>query len=203
MDFSSVARGFVFGLAAFGAALPVAAQTTPKIEISAGYQLLNLDTDGDSESLPKGWYVDVAGNLNRYLGVVFEVGGNYKSVSESATFMGVTETATVDLRVHEFMGGTRVTSRANATVMPFGQVLVGAVNGSAKVTASSTAGSSTLFSFNAEENGTNFGLQAGGGAQLRITDRIGFRFGVDYLRIFADEGDGNAFRFAAGVVLAR
>jgi hypothetical protein len=34
------------------------------------------------------------------------------------------------------MGGVRYNSRTNPTVIPFGQFLVGAVNGSAKVTAS-------------------------------------------------------------------
>ena len=28
-----------------------------------------------------GWYIDLAGNLNRHFGVVFEAGGNYKSIS--------------------------------------------------------------------------------------------------------------------------
>jgi hypothetical protein len=39
--------------------------------------------------------------------------------------------------------------------------------------------------------------------QLRLTDKFGVRVGADYLHIFADESGVNAFRFAAGVVLAR
>jgi hypothetical protein len=30
-------------------------------------------------------HVDLAGNLNRHLGIVFAMGGNYKSITESAT----------------------------------------------------------------------------------------------------------------------
>jgi hypothetical protein len=153
--------------------------------------------------LPTGWYIDLAGNLNRHFGVVFQAGGNYKSVSESATIAGVNASATADLRVHEFMGGVRYNSRANPTVVPFGQFLIGAINGSAKVTASGSVVGSPGFSFSGEASGTDLALQAGGGMQLRLTDTFGVRVGADYLHILADEGGVNAFRFAAGVVLAR
>jgi hypothetical protein len=52
-----------------------------------------------------------------------------------------------------------------------------------------------------EASGTDIALQAGGGMQLRLTDRFGVR--GDYLHILADEGGVNAFRFAADVVLLR
>ena len=111
-------RHLLLTVAALGAALPVAAQT-PSIEVSGGYQFLNVTADLESldtgdlpardvhQSLPTGWYVDIAGNLNRHLGVVFAVGGNYKSISESVAFLGATASAEVDLKVHEFMGGVR------------------------------------------------------------------------------------------------
>ena len=135
---------------------------------------------------------------------MFEAGGNYKSISESATFGGIAASASVDLRVHEFMGGVRYSSRANPTVVPFGQFLIGAINGSAKVTASGSVTGSPGFSFSGEASGTDIALQAGGGMQLRLTDTFGIRVGADYLHILADEGGVNAFRFAAGVVaLAR
>ncbi len=201
-------------MAALGVALPVAAQT-PRIEVSGGYQFLNVSADLESidtgdlpvrdvdQSLPTGWYIDLAGNLNRHFGVVFEAGGNYKSITESAAFGGIAASASVDLRVHEFMGGVRYSSRANPTVVPFGQFLVGAINGSAKVTASGSVVGSPGFSFSGEASGTDLALQFGGGMQLRLTDKFGVRVGADYLHILADEGGVNAFRFAAGVVLAR
>jgi opacity protein-like surface antigen len=214
MDSLAFFRGLLVTAAALGAALPAVAQT-PRIEVSGGYQFLNVSADLESidtgdvpvrnvdQSLPTGWYVDLAGNLNRHFGVVFEAGGNYKSISESATFAGVAASATADLRVHEFMGGVRYNSRANPTVIPFGQFLVGAVNGSAKVTASGSVTGLPGFSFSGEASGTDLALQAGGGMQLRLTDKFGVRVGADYLHILADEGGVNAFRFAAGVVLAR
>ena len=206
-------RSLIVAVATLVAALPAAAQT-PRIEVSGGYQFLSVSADLDSidtgdvpvrnvdQSLPTGWYVDLAGNLNRYIGVVFAAGGNYKSMSESATFAGLAASASVDLKVHEFMGGVRYSVRAHPTVVPFGQFLVGAINGSAKVTASASIVGSPGFSFSGETSGTDMVLQAGGGMQLRLTDKFGVRVGADYMRILADEGV-NAFRFGAGVVLAR
>jgi opacity protein-like surface antigen len=214
MDRAVLIRSLLLTVAALGAARPAAAQA-PRIEVSGGYQFLNISADLESidtgdlpvrdvdQSLPTGWYIDLAGNLSRHFGVVFEAGGNYKSITESATFAGVTASATADLSVHEFMGGVRYNSRANPTVIPFGQFLIGAINGSAKVTASGSVVGSPGFSFSGEASGTDLALQAGGGMQLRLTDKFGIRVGADYLHILADEGGVNAFRFAAGVVLAR
>ena len=213
MDRAAMIRGLLLTVAALGAALPAAAQT-PSIEVSGGYQFLNISADLESfdtgdipvrnvdQSLPAGWYVDLAGNLNKYLGVVFAAGGNYKSIAESVTFGGLSASASVDLRVHEFMGGVRFSSRANPTVVPFGHFLVGAINGSAKVTASASVAGSPGFSISDEASGTDIALQAGGGMQVRLGDNVGVRVGADYIRIFSVEGV-NAFRFAAGVVFAR
>ena len=213
MDRAAMIRSLLLTVAALGAALPAAAQT-PRIELSGGYQFLNVSADLESidtsdvpvrnvdQSLPAGWYVDFAGNLNRHLGLVFATGGNYKSITESATFGGLAASASVHLRVHEFMGGVRFSSRANPTVVPFGQFLVGAITGSAKLTASGSVVGSPGFSFSREASGTDIALQAGGGMQVRLADKFAVRVGADYIRILAVEGV-NAFRFGAGVVLAR
>ncbi len=205
-------HGLLLTVAALGATLPAAAQT-PRIEVSGGYQFLNISADLESidigdvpvrdvdQSLPAGWYVDLAANLNRHLGVVFATGGNYTSIAESATFGGLAASASVDLRVHEFMGGVRYSSRANPTVVPFGQFLVGAITASAKVTASGSFAGFPGFSFSDEAKGTDIALQAGGGMQLRLADKFVVRVGADYIRILAVEGV-NAFRFGAGIVLA-
>jgi hypothetical protein len=211
---AAIIRSLLLTVTALGAALPAAAQT-PRIEVSGGYQYFNVSADLESidtgdvpirnvdQSLPLGWYVDLAGNLNRHFGIVFATGGNYKSINESATFGGLTASASADLRVHEFMGGVRYSSRSNPTVVPFGQFLVGAINGSAKVTASGSVVGSPGFSFSGEASGTDIALQAGGGMQLRLADKFGVRVGADYIRFLTDEGGVNGFRFGAGVVLAR
>ena len=215
MNRSAMIRSLLLTIAALGAALPAAAQT-PRIEVSGGYQFFNLSADLESldldtggipvrdidQSLPAGWYVDIAGNLNRHFGVVFAAGGNYKSLTESASFGGINASASFDLKVHEFMGGVRYSSRAHRTVVPFGQFLVGAITASAKVTASGSLAGSPGFSFNEEASGTDIALQAGGGMQLRLTDTFGVRIGADYIRVLAVEGV-NAFRLGAGAVFAR
>jgi opacity protein-like surface antigen len=193
----------VLCLATMGAAVPAFAQSVPKVELSGGYQFLNFSADGQSESMPKGWYFDVAGNLSPMLGLVFQVGGNYKTFDESVSVGGITATASADLKVHEFLGGARLSARSNSAIVPFGQVLVGAVNASVEVSASTTIPGMAPITFNEEDSGTNFGLEAGGGVNFRLSDALGLRVGADYLHVFADDGGANAFRFAVGIVIGR
>src|SRR5262245_33652053 len=111
------------GLAVLLIAQPAAAQVVEKGDVSFGYQFLNLAAGGDSESRPAGWFVDVAGNLNRSIAIVGQFGGNYKSVSESVTLGGVTANANADGRLHQFMGGVRASAHPSPTVVPFAQIL--------------------------------------------------------------------------------
>lgn len=196
-------RALVFCVAAMAAAAPVSAQTTPRIELSGGYQFLNFSLSGESESMPVGWYFDVAGNLTRMLGVVFQVGGNYKTFDRSLAIGGLTASATADLKAHNFLGGVRANFRSSSAVVPFGQVLVGGINGSVKVSASATIPGQPPIAINNEDSSTDFAIQTGGGVNFGLTDRVGLRAGADYLHLFA-EGDGaNLFRFHVGVVISR
>ena len=191
----------VAGLVAFSAARPVAAQGVGKGEVSGGYQFINLSSGGSSQSMPAGWYLDLAGNLTRSLAVVAAVGGNYKSQQESATYLGATVTTTADIKVHEFMGGTRFSIRANPNIVPFGHFLVGAAHGSTSYSGTTTYGGRTVFSASGADSGTNFALQAGGGMNFAFTRMVGVRVEADYLRIFATEAaaGANLFRLGAGI----
>jgi hypothetical protein len=84
-----------------GVAIPAFAQSAPRAELSGGYQFLNFSSDGENESMGKGWFVDVAGNLSPMLGIVFQVGGNYKSFEEFVTVGGLTVSATADLKLRD------------------------------------------------------------------------------------------------------
>jgi opacity protein-like surface antigen len=192
-----------FCLAAFAVAIPASAQTTPRTEISGGYQFVTFTVEDESESIPKGWYFEVAGNLNPIIGLVFQVGGNYKTFEESVTVGGGTFSAEADFDIYQFLGGVRLNARDNPRLVPYGQLLVGGINGSVELTATSTIPG--IPGFSQEESETNLGLVVGGGVNFGVTERTGIRFGVDYLRIFAeDEGDGsNVFRFHVGVVIGR
>lgn len=196
-------RVLVICLTAVAVAVPVSAQSTPKVELSGGYQFLNFSLDGENESLPVGWYFDVAGNLTPMLGVVFQVGGNYKTFDESVTIGGITATASADLKVHEFLGGVRANFRSGSAVVPFGQFLVGGINGSVKVSASTTIPGQPPIAFDDEDSTTNFAIQAGGGVNFGVTDSIGLRAGADYLRVFAEDAGANLFRVHVGVVISR
>jgi hypothetical protein len=194
-------RVLCFFLVALCVAGSASAQTTPRTEISGGYQFLTFTVDDDSESLPKGWYFDVAGNLNSLIGVVFQVGGNYKTFEESVSVGGGTFTATADLDVHEFLGGVRLSARDNPRLVPYGQFLVGGINGSLELTATSTIPG--VPGFSTEDSSTNFVLELGGGVNFGFSEGAGVRFGVDYLRVFAEDEGSNVFRFHVGVVISR
>ena len=184
-------------------AAPAFAQATPKVELSAGYQFLNFSVEGENESMPKGWYFDVAGNLSPMVGIVFQVGGNYKSFDESFTIGGITSTVTADLKVHEFLGGVRLNAGSKAAVVPFGQVLVGGINGSVEVTSTTTIPGGAPIAFSDADSGTNFGLEVGGGVNFSLSDAVGLRVGADYLRVFEGDSGANLFRFTVGVVFGR
>jgi opacity protein-like surface antigen len=171
--------------------------------LSGGYQFLNFSLNGENESMPVGWYFDVAGNLNPVIGVVFQVGGNYKTFDESVTIGTITANASADLKVHEFLGGVRLNLRSNSAVVPYGQVLVGGVSGSVEITASTTIPGQAPITFNDSDSGTDFAVEAGGGVNFSLTEAIGLRAGADYLHAFTEGDGGNAFRFHVGVVISR
>lgn len=195
------ARVLAIGLVVLSVGVPVFAQTTPRTEISVGYQFVTFSVDGESESMPKGWYFDVAGNLSPVLGVVFQVGGNYKTFEESVSLGGATFTASADLKVHEFLGGLRVNARQSTAFVPYGQVLAGGINGSLELTTTSTIPG--VPSFSQEESSTNFAIVVGGGAHFAVAGRTAIRFGVDYLRIFEEDAGSNVFRFQVGLAIGR
>jgi hypothetical protein len=195
----NVVAGLVMA-GAIVAAGPASAQTPPPVQVSGGYQFLHLSGDGEGESLGKGWYGEVAGNLTPMFSAVFEIGGSYKSIDESLTIGGVTSTFSLDINVHQFLGGIRASSRRNPSIVSFGQVLVGAVKFSADGGVSASGAGSEPISFSSSGSFTEFGLQIAGGADFHLTDRAGLRLGAGYTRIFLDEGGGNAFRAIVGVV---
>jgi hypothetical protein len=184
---------------ALGLAQPAIAQGTQKGDVSFGYQFLNLAASDDSQSMPAGWFVDVAGNLNRSVAAVAQFGGNYKSLSQSVAVGGVTATANADVRVHQFMGGVRMSAHPSPTVVPFVQILAGAAYGSVSYSGTGSIAGQTVFAVNGAESGTNFALQTGGGTNIWMTRTVGLRIGVDYVRIFENDGGANLFRFGAGV----
>ncbi len=157
-----------------------AAQSAGKVEVSGGYNFLRVQEEefGDEKNFPAGWYADVSGGLTDNLALVGQVSGNYKTIED------------VDLKLHTFAGGVRLSSRANRNAVPFVQVLGGAVVSS--------------FSGFGESDSENDGiLQVGGGVNLMTGGGVGLRLGVDYIRAFTEDEGTNVIRFGVGIVFGR
>lgn len=165
-----------------------AAQDTPKVEVSGGYQYAAFKASGDDsfEKFPAGWYADVAFNATPIFAIVGNVGGNYKTIDDED----------FTLKVHEFLLGVRLGSHSNAHVVPFGQVLVG--GGHLKASGGGDSISESRLSF-----------LVGGGVNVMASRSVGFRAGLDYLRFASKDNSEIAddaifgYRFVVGLVLAR
>jgi opacity protein-like surface antigen len=97
------------------------------------------------------------------------------------------------------MGGVRLSARRHPRVVPFAQVLFGLARLSASVEGSATVGGQTT-TIEEFESDNELAIEAGGGVNIRLTERVGARFGASYVRFGGDDG-GNAFRVAAGIVV--
>src|SRR5262245_56276933 len=162
----------VLGLILIALARPASAQSFPRAEFSAGWKLLraidaSIEPDAD-ETLPVGWYADIAGNVSRTIAIVGEVGGAYKNFDRSVTEFGIPVNVTADLKVHTFMGGVRF-SRRTPRVVPFGQVLFGLARGTANVKGTATV-LGRIETFSESDSSNEFALDAGGGVNLRLTN---------------------------------
>ena len=182
------------------------AQNAPAGEFSAGWRLLTLPDvptpnvpKGETQTLPLGWYADVAGNLTRTFAVVGEVGGNYKSVDETTTLFGTTFNIDVDVDMHTFMGGVRFNARQNAAFTPYAQALFGLARGTVHVKGRVTVAGTTSTTVDQSVSDNDFAFDADGGVNFRLSDALAARVSAGYLRVGGSDG-GNAFRFGVGVV---
>ena len=169
-----------------GFARPAAAQDTPKAELSAGWNWLTAKSSGDDtwEKFPKGFYVDIAGNVSDTLSIVGQYTGNFKTIENSSD-----PDDDFKLRVQTFMAGVRGSSPGR--VRGFGQFLIGGA---------------TLTATDFDVSETDLAIQLGGGVNVLSSSGVGLRVGLDYLRVMAKdageilEGDDvNGFRFSVGV----
>ena len=145
--------------------------------VALSYSIL-YDSDIE-ETFPVGWLLALTAHITSNMGIVGEVGGNYKSIEDE--FAG-----DVSLKLHSFMGGLRFMSR-QANFTPFAQALIGGVN--ASVSFDDDSDSSTVFA-----------VQPGAGIDFRVSDALNLRAQADY-RYLTNEGESaSEFRFAFGAV---
>jgi opacity protein-like surface antigen len=147
-----------------GFSTPAAAQDVKKVEVAGGwnYMAIKDNSDEDWVHFSKGWFAEVAGNLNSTWSVVGLVSGATKTITD---FEG-----SIDITTYPYAFGIRASSRKNPKATPFAHFLVGATN--IKAEQGSFSASDTLFTW-----------IVGGGANVRINDAVSARVGGDYIRI--------------------
>ena len=179
--------GAVACLFLLGAA-PLYAQGTPRAELSGGYSFMH-DTDR-GEDFSKGWYASAVGNINSWIGVATEIGGNYRTCAKcergpftSQTFRGTD----LHLKVYTYMAGPRFASHAISAVTPFAQFLFGGSHASGGIEFDGALNSGLTY-------------QPGAGIEINITPKVGVQLEGDYRLIRTKGRDNKESRVIAGVV---
>jgi hypothetical protein len=152
-------------------------RASQKGDVGFSYSILHESALADT--LPAGWVVAANGNLGRFVGVVGEFGGNYKTINVVGTGINV--------GIHSYMGGIRLRGETSKAI-PFAQFLVGGVRRGVGALGES-------------DSVTDFALQPGGGVDVRVTRQLAIRAQGDYRWIRLDGGHSNEYRFAFGLAI--
>jgi hypothetical protein len=171
-----------------GSASSLHAQDGPRVDLAAGYAFLHDQYDGN---FPLGWAVALHGRVISGLGLVGEIGGNYQTIPLNGAF----NNDTLNLHVHTFMAGLRLSSSRPSGVSPFAQVTAGVLKGSADV--SGGAGSPRIEVL----SGTLFCYEGALGADLATSRNAAIRL-QGGLRGVPNNGETSLqARFFIGIVL--
>ena len=162
-----------------GVAVPSPAAAQGTVNVAGGYSFVH---DSDVENFPAGWFASVGGGVNRWLEIVGETAGNYKTLLDI-------EGGDVKLRIHFVGAGPRFIGHSGR-VHPFGQVLVGAA----------IAGASFG---NFSRSQSDFAWQPGAGVDIDLASNVGVRVGANGRFANTDGETLKEFQFVAGVVFGR
>ena len=180
-------------------AVPVAAQEAGRADVSGGWKMLRTIDEDTEQTFKKGWYVDLATNVNDYIAIVNEVAGAYRSFVQSSVVLGTPVTATSDLSFHSFMSGVRFSVRT-PRVVPFAQALVGL--GRARVHIDEATFDGQTIEVDESASVSAWLIDVGGGLNINLSRHLAVRVSASYLRDESDEAeDGNSLRVGAGVVI--
>ena len=173
------------------------AQAVPAAQVSGGYSYVTnpttvmADTSDETGEAPRsGWFADVIGNITPHIGIVGEVAATFTTGTLLSRNWHGTHHA------YLFLGGARATSRCCRRVVPFGQVLAGALRINNKL----RDGGGHVGSYSS----TRLSFVVGGGANIRLGGPVGLRFAVDGLfvgRGRAFGADGKTWRMLGGVTV--
>lgn len=152
---------------------PACAQDAPKAELSAGYSFFRAGFSGGVNQ--QGGSVSLAGNINRWLGIVGDFGVYHASPYGSS------------LNTYIFQVGPRFSARSHSRITPFAQVLLGGSH----LTASSGGSSGAV---------TPFTVSAGGGVDVGLSPRIALRPEIEYLALRDNGSTLNCARASLSLV---
>jgi opacity protein-like surface antigen len=134
-----------------------------------------------------GFDASVAYNFSRYVGVVANVTGHFKTetfVDHFADSGGHTDTNRVTARAWQFLGGVQIKDNRTGgrRLKPFAHALAGVARQTSHDVQTSTGGTN----FTLDDRATSFAMKLGGGVDLRLSRRVDLRlFEFDYNPIFA------------------
>ena len=179
------------------------AQDTPKFEVFGGYSYASASktlTLGRSRPNLNGWNASVAGNFNRWIGIVGDFSGYYGSPQVSLPMITPCVTPPCLLPVdfinvglntkeHTFLFGPQFTWR-RGRISPFAHTLFGVGHASLKL--------DTPFSLATSSNA--FAMALGGGVDFNLTHRLALRVQPDYLQTEFFSNTQKNFRISTGLV---
>lgn len=187
---------------AFAMVLAVGAVPAAAQEISAGWRLLEVE----DTTLKKGWYFDAAVPLTEFVSAVGEVGGSYTSENDVRIVSGRIVPVDSAFSITTFAGGVRLRAPFRlpapfGAIVPFGQAMFGAGRQAVSVEGSVTVPGGTL-NVDDDDSETDPILDFGGGVNFMVTENLGVRVGLGWMRFYrGEDNDNTVFRFALGAVL--
>ena len=191
------------------------AQDYPRVEVFGGYSYGNVGPTaaiGEGRNSVNGWNASVNANVNRWLGLASEIGGEYGDFHFTAPAppiaCGTTTPCTIDTKgtdkYHNFLFGPQFTLRREK-VSPFGHFLIGGSHVNETATITIPVPPSPIFpiapnTFTLRTSSTNFAFATGGGADFKLTQRIAWRVQADYLQTQINRHTQNDVRLVTGLV---
>lgn len=194
----------------------------PKTEVFGGYSSIETNdhifhfgpnfnaTNTDFDEGGWGFEAAVTRNLNRYIGIVGDFSAHFshdQGPIKVAPPCGVppcplvSQTAELNPRLFNFIGGPEIKGRNRTRLTPFAHALFGVVHTTG--TFKTTGPALTLSRTDAD---TGFAMTYGGGLEVRILRRIGFRTSLDYSKAFVGSTAlppqrVNSVGFSGGIIL--
>lgn len=156
--------------------LPTLAQDMPRFEIGGGYTFRSLNVPASPRFNMNGWNFNADYNLNNWLGVAGEINGTYHNNLNDG-----------DNKVYTFMAGPRLFPLGHHRITPYAQALFGGGRYSLNLNLGPGNGNFT-------DSQTAFAWSAGGGVDVSVTRRIGWRlvqFQYEQTRFFNDAAYGS------------